>query len=140
MTDFSIGEVKYQAAKLNARRQFHVVRRLLPALSGLMSAGELAELAKGGDKTMSALLEPFARAVGGMSDQDADFIIDTCLSVVSRQQPGGGWAPLLAQGGGIMFDDVDLAGLLRISFEVLKDNLSGFFGALQQMSPSAPQA
>jgi hypothetical protein len=148
MLEFEHGGHKYRANKLSAKRQFHVSRRLAPLLFGLMKSGALSGSAVpvGLDVQVDAtvgdapnalsgdVLEALGSALATMSDTDADYVVDSCLAVVVRQQPGGGWAQLMS-GEKLMFEDLDMAGMLTITWQVVQDSLSGFFGTLPQGLP-----
>lgn len=120
--EIQINEKKYRTGRMDARRQFHVVRRLAPILSGL------TDLKKMMGEPLAAL-GPLADAVASMSDQDADYVINSCLSCVERQQSAGGWAKVMVDDA-LMFQDLDMAAMLRLTWAVLQENLQGFFDAL----------
>jgi hypothetical protein len=124
---FEAGGHEYSAGKLDAKRQFHILRRLLPVFGGVAANGRTANLTDGA--TMKGALD----ALGTLPDEQFDYIADHCLSVVKRKDAGI-WAAVSspAPGGGrvIMYDDMDLAAIGVIVYNVLKRNLSGFFGAL----------
>ncbi|MDB5444971.1 MAG: hypothetical protein JWQ97_288 [Phenylobacterium sp.] len=129
-------------SRIDARKQFHVVLRLAPALLGMMQAAAAPE---GGARSLLASVGPFTEAIGKVSDEDADYILDTLLGAVQRKIPGDrGWASVMSGSGfasGMMFEDIDLAAMMQLAFEAGRENLEGFFGALASFSPSAqPQA
>jgi len=140
--DFTHAGVQYQAGKLDAVRQFHVARRLAPFLPKFVAAAHLPGLAAAAagqgaslnPDVMAAVLGPLAKSIAEMSDADAEYVLYTCLSVVERQQPKGGWARVMA-GEKLMFEDMDLAAMLVCVGHVLMENLSGFFAALPSVSP-----
>jgi hypothetical protein len=119
--EFEINGQTYRSSKLNARQQFHVSRRLAPVLGGLATAsGSAAE-------DFAHFLQPIADAVAKMSDDDCDYILDTCLAVVQRQQ-GTAWAQIFVAKN-IMFEDIDMAAMLQIAAKVIQENLGSFFHA-----------
>jgi len=128
--EITIKDRKYRAGRMDARRQFHVVRRLTPLISGLTDLAALKA-------DPMAALGPIAETIADMKDEDADYILDACLSVAERQQAAGGWAKVM-QSGSLMFEDLDMADMLRLAGAVLWENLSGFFDALPKHSPPAP--
>lgn len=119
----------YRVGKLNALAQFHVTRRLLPALATAgIGLAQLKEM-EGLDDLM-ALAIPLSDVVSKMSDADSNYIIFTCLQVVSREEvvePGkpGKYAPVVS-GNQLMYSDIDMMQMLRLVAEVVKDNLGGF--------------
>ncbi|MGE4191787.1 MAG: phage tail assembly chaperone [Pseudodesulfovibrio sp.] len=125
--ELTIKDKSYRVGRMDARRQFHVVRRLTPLLSGLTDLAALKS-------DPLAALGPIAETIAAMKDQDADYIIDACLAVTERQQAAGGWAKVM-QHGSLMFEDLDMADMLRLAGACLQENLGGFFDALPQPSP-----
>lgn len=121
---FQAGGHEYKAGKLDAKRQFHIVRRLLPCLAGF--AGDVENL------TDADAVKGFADAVGTIADDQLDYVIDHCLAVVERQD-GGVWAavtcPLPGGGRSLQYQDIGMAEMLTIVYYVIKHNLTGFFDA-----------
>jgi hypothetical protein len=114
-----IKDQTYRSGKLNARQQFHVARRLAPVLGGLATASQ------GKTDDFATFLQPIADAIAGMSDADCDYVLDTCLAVVQRQQ-GSSWANILVNKSQ-MFDDIDMGVMLQLAAKVITENLGGFF-------------
>jgi len=122
----------YRVGKLDARAQFHIVRRLAPVL------GELAPALQGGKGGLDAL-PPIATAVAKLSDADADYCIFGLLKVVSRKQPNGlGWGPVSTENL-LMYDDIGMTQMLKLAWEALTFNMSGFFAALPSDLKEASQ-
>lgn len=122
----------YRVGKLDARAQFHIVRRLAPVL------GELAPALQGGKGGLDAL-PPIATAVAKLSDADADYCIFGLLKVVSRKQPNGlGWGPVSTENL-LMYDDIGMTQMLKLAWEALTFNISGFFTALPSDLKEAAQ-
>ncbi|WGS52672.1 hypothetical protein LFL96_31295 [Paraburkholderia sp. D15] len=124
-----INGTSYRIGRLDAKKQFHVARRLAPLLAGLGSALQ--------EKTTALvdLVSPIAGALSTMSDVDTDYILDTCLMVVQRQQ-GDGWQSVMVRDGGLLFQDIDLPAMLRLAVAVIQQNLGSFFPD----GPSTPGA
>lgn len=110
----------YRIGRLDAKKQFHVARRLAPLLAGLGGA------LKGEAKGFAEMVAPIAEALAKMSDEDTDYVIDTCLAVVARQQ-GEGFQSVMVKGGGLIFQDIDLPAMLQITVAVIQQNLGSFF-------------
>lgn len=141
--EFSCGQHTYSAGKLDARAQFHVVRRLTPFLKGVIPI--LAKLQGSGNlkQTLSDMKDPskaaesaaevlpqLADIIAGMDDETADYVIFTLLSVVKRKQENGlGWAPVTA-GNSMMFVDIGMAEMLTLAGRSLVANLGSFFDVL----------
>jgi hypothetical protein len=128
MQEVEIGGHRYRTGKLDAFKQFHLFRKLMPVLSGM---GETFSDMQGevelNEKFWSAM-GPVATAVAEMSQQDSEFILKTCLQTVSIWN-GTNWVRITAANGELMFDDIDMMGMLQLTFEVIRDNLGSFFGA-----------
>jgi hypothetical protein len=127
MQEKEIGGQHYQFGKLNALQQFHVVRRLGPAL---MVAGISVEMLRTGITVQAedilAMAGPVIEVIGRMSDADSDYVIFTCLGVVKRKS-GNGWADVAApEVKQLMFQDIELPHMLQLVAEVLRVNLGNF--------------
>ena len=136
----------YAIGKLEALKQFHLMRRLAPVLATVgLDIAKLKKLDSGlggaGDAETNflELLAPVVEVVGKMSDEDSNYIIFTCLSVVSRQAPTGGFSPVITPQNQLMFQDLDMLTMLRLAAEVVRENLRGFFSGLGEgtNSPSS---
>ena len=124
--DITIAGNNYKTTKLDAFKQFHVSRRLAPALWALAGA---ASSDKGGDDSALMALEPVARAVSQMSDEDSEYVLKACLSVCNREQ-NGGWAKVMNGNGQMMFQDIDMPAMMQLTFAVIQDNLGNFMQGL----------
>lgn len=129
---------EYQFGKLPAMTQWNVLRRVAPAIVGVLG---LANVKAAADNELDAKdlvtkIEPFLAAMAKLSDADNEYVIDTCLSVVKRKVDGDrGWAQV-GTSNALMFDDISMLVMLRLVFETGRENLAGFFDALRQMYPS----
>jgi hypothetical protein len=130
MTEIEIKGVNYRCGRMDAKKQFHVARRLAPLLAGLGGA------IKGDAAGFTELISPIADALSKMSDKDTDYVIDTCLLVVQRRQ-GDAWQSVTARDGSLMFDDIDLPALLQLTVAVIQQNLGSFFPAGPSTSTAA---
>ena len=99
---FSLKGATYQIGRLTPKKAFHVSRRLAPFLGAIIP--QLSKLfAADGDGAIPNRDEFIARGVeilpgvadimAEMKNEDVDYIIDTCLTVVRFKQETG-WAPL----------------------------------------------
>ena len=125
----------YQISRLTPKKAFHVARRLAPFLGAILPhlrqlfATDDSGKQPGADTFLergSELLPAFADIVAKMPNDDCDFIIDTCLSVVSVRQERGS-APVMNASGVLMFDYIDMKVMLQLTAEVVKVNLADFF-------------
>lgn len=135
----------YRIGKMDAIRQFHVTRKLAAVSAGL---GEgIARLqAGGGAKALLSegagamrVITPLMEAVGRMSNEDAEYVIGTCLGVVQRNQGVGGapaWSPVQASPGILMFPDIQMSCMIALVWRVMEFNLGGFFSELLSVLPA----
>lgn len=130
--EFELDGHTYRTGKLDARAQFHIMRRLAPVL------GEIAPALQGNAKGVDSL-PAIAAAVAKLSDADADYCIFGLLKVVSRKQPNGlGWGAVSVDQS-LMYDDIDMAKMLKLAWESMTSNMSGFFAALPSDFKEAAQ-
>lgn len=130
--EFDLDGHSYRVGKIDARAQFHIVRRLAPVI------GELAPAPQGGKGGIEAL-PAIAGAVANLTDADADYCIFGLLRVVSRKQPNGlGWGPV-ATGELLMYDDITMPQMMKLAWEALSFNMSGFFAAMPSALKEAIQ-
>lgn len=130
-----VGQHLYRIGQLSAMEQFHISRRLGPLLTAM--GGEVFKLLRGrqeGEKLdiadFAGVAGPVALVLSKMSDEESEYIINTCLKVVKREQQGA-WAPILTATGLPLFADINMVGMVRLTHEVVKANLGDFF-------PTAP--
>lgn len=145
----------YSIGRLSAKQQFHVSRRIAPVIPPMIPAFlKLAEKLKdvkdedgeagvkallAGDLAdMGGALQPFADAIAALKDADADYVIDTCLTVVQRRQ-NTGWARVMSQDKVLMFQEMDMAVILPLVVQVIVVNLGPFIQGLLTSLPSSPQ-
>ncbi|QIE87977.1 hypothetical protein G5B91_17535 [Pseudomonas nitroreducens] len=143
MSEFNVNGQTYRTAKIDAMRQFHLSRKIAPVIPALIPVfAKLAESQKtDGAKpfssdlaAMASLFEPFAEAVATMSDETAEYVMGTCLSVVSRQQ-GATWAPIWNDRQKVcMFDDIDSGVMLQLAAHVVRESLGPFLAGLLSTS------
>lgn len=131
--DFEIGGLKYRAANLNAFKQIALAMKLAGVAGALASFMDKKAKAQAKielvEQSPIAMVEPILQAVAKLPQADVDFILSTCLEVVTMQQKGGAaWAPVQVGPGQLMFPDIlDGPVVLQICGKVLEANLSSFF-------------
>jgi len=136
--EFPIDGQNYRSSKLDPKQQFHIARRLMPLLEALRdgaqdvkpnASGEAPEVAESpADGADDPIIKKLVASVADMSQQDCDYILDTCLSVVSRQQ-GNAWVKVYNdRAKAFQFADIGLQTMLAIAQNVIEENLGGFFG------------
>jgi hypothetical protein len=150
---------RYSIGRLSAKQQLHVSRRIAPVIPPMIPAflklGENLRSQAGQDGTsgvdralnlfggdadgFSSALQPFADALAAMTDADADYVIDNCLTVVQRQQASG-WARVVTmEGKQYMFADMDMEVILPLVVQVIVANLGPFIQGLLTSLPSSPE-
>ncbi len=139
-TQITVNGSQYSIGKMDAMKQFHVSRRIGPMLPSLAAA--YAQML-GSEKPlvesipmMLGNLKPALEALASMPDDEVEYVMSACLSVVQRQQPTG-WAAVWSQQGKIpMFSDIELPALLELVANVIADNLGPFMAGLLTSQPS----
>lgn len=116
MSQVTVGGARYSVGRLDAFKQLHVARRIMPVFAA-NSAREYFEM------------------LAGMSDGDIEYVVKACLGAVQREVDGGGWAPVMANGLP-MYQDVDATAMMELAAAVIKENLSGFFTAVRAYAAS----
>jgi hypothetical protein len=145
VSEIELGGNKYRIGRMNAKKQWNIARRLMPVLAELIKAAK--EIPEGttpeqqspenAEKFLEKISEPLADSFSRITDENSDYIIDTCLAVCERAQ-GPAWAPLM-RGGNLMFQDLDMTTMLGLTFAVIRENLGDFFSS-DQPNTSAPAA
>lgn len=109
---------EYRIDRLDAIRQLHVARRLAP----LVANDSILDL---------------ARAMAEMSQENADYVIGTCLDVVQFKQVINNhetWHPL--RGRGVLMAELDGKELLELVVKVAQEHFQNFFeGLVGLLSP-----
>ncbi|WP_218950552.1 phage tail assembly chaperone [Acinetobacter sp. YH12255] len=144
-----IGGHDYTIGRLNALDQLHVSRKIAPIVPNIMPI--LTEVAKGdlerviesiedgenneleGLEPLAEALEPFMEAIAKMPEDDVNYVVHKCLSVVKR----GGAA--VCRNNTIMFDDLDMNHLLPLTIAVIRMNLGNFIQDLLMKASSMKQ-
>jgi hypothetical protein len=135
-----IGGHDYTIGRLNALDQLHVSRKIAPIIPNIMPI--LTEVAKGdlekviasietdenaelaGLEPLAKALEPFMEAIAKIPEEDVNYVIYKCLSVVKRN------GSVVCRGESIMFDDLDMNHLLPLTVAVIRTNLGNFIQGL----------
>ena len=159
--EFHIGDCTYrQTSKINGKTQMKILAKISPLLAS--GFGELAPLlvslkrdgvrniAEVSLMQLGQIATPVARELAKMPDEDRDYIINACLSTVSRKRDGEiGWAAIWSSDANrAMFNDInnDFSLMLRIALGVFQEtfgpflpaSLSNLTGAKQVGAASSP--
>lgn len=143
--DFSVGGTDFKLGKIDAFKQFHIVRRLGPVLGDIFpvimkmkgkmkpKSGKDAKPSEEDTlKAMADLAGPFMNGMAKLSDEDADKVLLGLLSSVEIRQ-GQIWSRL-ANDAGLMFDTMDFSTLMQVAGKAFAYNLAGFFAVAPQVS------
>lgn len=145
--EFNLGEKQFRTGKLDAFQQFHISRKLGPIIPTLIPVfmgiakndgfkGGMAEYAE----VLAPLLAPFAEGLAAMSNEDSEYVISTCMSVVKRKATGDNWAPVWSNSArACMFDDMDLGDIIQIVLKVVQESLGNFIRGLLMSQTSTPE-
>lgn len=136
---FEAGGRKFKLGKIDAFRQFHIVRRigpllaeLIPALAG-MSVKKLDGLSETEKlEEFGEVLQPVMNGLSKLSDADADYVLYRLLGAVEVHQSEFNVWSKVATDSGLMIQDMELPVLLQAAGRSLMYNMSGFFALLPQ--------
>lgn len=135
--EFSIGAKDFKLCKIDAFKQFHIVRRIAPILSELLpSLAGAQKIANQKDLSESDKFEEFAKiaapfmaGLSKLSDEDSNRVLFGLLASVEVKQESGNWAKVSTDSM-LMMQDLELPVLLQIAGKAFMFNLAGFFAAL----------
>ena len=142
-TETTLDGHRYRVGNLNARAQFHVARRVGTVATAFVKALATVDVnaARANPHQFAQsieLFQPALDALAHLSDEDCDYVLNSCLSVVNREQPEfATWARIVSPNGTPMFDDIDMSTMLALVWEVLKGFLLPFIAAQFFGSPAA---
>jgi hypothetical protein len=136
---FELSGRSFSLNKIDAFRQFHIVRRIGPILTDLLPvlkaiASQDTDKMSDGEQLDATikLATPLMQGLAKLSDADAEYVFQNLLnSVQVKQMPQGNWARVF-NNGMLMMNDLELPILFQIAGRALMHNLSGFFAALPQ--------
>ncbi len=120
---------KFTFKKLSAMQQFHLTRRLAPIIAsfadGVPSGSNIMEAKK------SFNLTKIGEEIAKLSDNDADYIISTCLQTVEyRDEEHERDFPIWHRTGGLAYEWIELPDMLTLTWSVILYNLGGFIPAV----------
>lgn len=141
--DFEIGSRKFKLSKIDAFKQFHIVRRISPILADLLPAMKSFKSTMGSGKELSEedkldhfakIAAPLMTGLSKLSDADSELVLYGLLGAVEMQQPpANNWAKV-ASGNMLMLQDLELPILLHLAGRAFMYNLAGFFAVLPKSS------
>lgn len=136
--NFEFGGRKFQLSKIDALKQFHIVRRVGPILSDLLPAmKDIGKLQKSdiseGEKldNIAKFVTPIMEGLSKLSDADSELVLHNLLQSVEMQQVSGNWIRV-SNGTLFVVQDLELPALLNLAGRAFMFNLAGFFAGLPQ--------
>lgn len=136
---FDFGGRKFKLNKIDALKQFHIVRRIGPILTDLLPVMKgITQASNSEEQPIESQLEnagkflgPIMNGLSKLSDSDSELVLHGLLHSVEVQQAAGNWAKI-STGSMLMIQDMELPVLLQIAGRAFMFNLSGFFAGLPQ--------
>jgi hypothetical protein len=142
--EFSLAGRDFKLCKLDAFKQFHVVRKVGPILADLLPAMKDIGKVKNVEslpsdeqmENVAKVAAPVMTGLSKLSDRDAEFVLCVLLSCVEMKRPEGNWARVARvedkDNCFLMFQDMELPMLMNLAGRAFMYNLSGFFAGLPQ--------
>jgi hypothetical protein len=139
--DFSAGGRNFKLNKIDAFKQFHIVRRLGPIIGDIIPVAKKLAAVNTENKSedqkfedAAELIKPIMAGLSQLSDEDSNRVLLGLLSSVEvQQEPAKNWA-FIAKGDLFMIQDIDLPVLLQVAGRAFMYNLAGFFAIAPQTS------
>ncbi|AOI65557.1 hypothetical protein WS51_18315 [Burkholderia territorii] len=132
-------DVAREQARANAALAVLAERKAPSEAADAPAADKSRELLSMVD-AIAPVLQPFADALAGLKDEDAEYVFGTCLSVVERWQ-GASWAKVWNTAHKTaMFDDIGIDVMLPLVVRVVVANLGPFISGLLTSQTSSPVA
>ena len=133
--DFEVRGIQYRAGKMDARAQFHIIRRLAPFLKALAPlAGKMSDQSQALEE-----IPELGKVLAELDDATADYVLFGLLAVVTRKEDKGlGWAPI-CRGNSLMYAEITMPDMLAIAGRALMANMGDFFQSLRSASSQLGQ-
>lgn len=107
------------SGKLDVFTQLALARKLAPAIPIV----DIQLKAENKDKPKGILV---VMMLSQIDDNDSQYVVNKCLSVVLRRQDDGNFAKVQATNGALMFDDLTMSDVLELVSWVIEENLGDF--------------
>lgn len=121
----------YGVSTLDTFTQWHLARKMgpllipiLPMVMRLYAAGQKKMVFGDLMKEIATYLPDALSILASMPQEDADFVLLTCLGALHRKEKTG-WAKVRSAGA-LMYSDIKLPAMLQLTYEVIKANLGDF--------------
>ena len=136
--DFQIDGRNFKISKINAMKQYHIVRRIGPILSDLLSSiksipkqdAQMTEEQRFDE--VAKIAGPIMSGLSKLSDKDAELVLLGLLSAVEINRDGV-WGRVVMNDQ-LMYQDLELPVMLNAAGRSLMFNMAGFFDILQRGS------
>jgi hypothetical protein len=134
-TEFEQDGIWYRVKPLNVMEQWHLNRKLSPLIPPLipvfLKVARLENGVMGDPEGVAALMGPFAAGIAGMNDEDAEYIINTCMSAIQRKVADI-WTPVWAPGSRIsQYQELnELSNVMPLVIKVITAVLGPFMAGL----------
>lgn len=129
MTEVEVNGNAYLIGRIDAMKQLHVSRRVMPVLVAAgISIAEIGSAAQMSEAVLLRLADKALDVVSKMSDADFEYVVRAALGVVKRRPAGSQdpWAPVM-NGSLFQFGDMDQRTIIQVSIASLRENMGGFF-------------
>lgn len=138
--DFQAGGKEFKLSKIDAFKQFHIVRRLGPILGDIIPVAQKLKGMKTEGQSedekfemIAEIAKPVMQGLSKLSDEDANRVLLGLLSSVEVKQQTGNWARI-ARDENLMIQDLELPIMLQVAGRAFAYNLAGFFAIAPQAS------
>ena len=124
MLEFELNGITYKAGTIPAMAQFHIARRLSTVIAALVTHRD----PETGQVDPAKIAGPLAEAITKMSDDDTEYVLGNCLSVVQRKRANDtGYVNIWnVAAKAPQFDDIDMITMIQIVSEVVKGQIGPF--------------
>ncbi len=139
--EFVVNGKRFQLNKIDALKQFHIVRRLGPILGSIIPVIKKLKVNTAEKKSeaemlddITVLAQPLMAGFSDLSDEDANLVLLGLCSAVEMYQDGLNCWARVADGKQFMVQNLELPELLQIAGRAFAYNLTGFFTSAHRTS------
>ena len=138
MSEFESSGNFYRTDKINAREQLHLLRALGPLFAPMARASMMDVGVDEVTRRMSLMIS-FFEAFSKMEEKDVNGLVNRCFMVTRRRGSGGKgtsqYGPPMFNGTRDQYEDLTIGDLMTICWEVIQENLGGFFATASRPAP-----
>lgn len=137
MNTVTLDNRQYSIGKLDVFQQFHVARRMAPLMMALLGAVRSTPGSTDSvpDVSLDATSGALADALSTMKEEDVNYVLYSCLSVVKVVENGNSLVGLYDKNSKMLrYSDITMQTMLALAINVIQDNLGSFFLSGQQES------